>query len=46
MGRVPSDVNMVISACLFPLLMFGAAMGGSLTYNHGVGLSLGRKKIE
>ena len=45
-GHVPSDLNMLMSAALFPMLLFSAAIGGSLTYNHGVGLNLGRKKIE
>lgn len=45
-GKVPSDGGMIMSATLLPLLFFSAAIGGSLTYNHGVGLSLGRKKVE
>jgi uncharacterized membrane protein len=45
-GNVPSQENIVISAVLLPMLMFSAALGGSLTYNHGVGLNLGRKKVE
>lgn len=46
MGKVPTDTGLIISAVLLPLLFFSAAIGGSLTYNHGVGLSLGRKKVE
>lgn len=46
LGKVPSETNMIISAVLLPFLMIAAKIGGSLTYNHGVGLNLGRKKIE
>ena len=45
-GNVPSGLNMTISAVLLPMMLFSASIGGSLTYNHGVGLSLGRKKVE
>lgn len=45
-GNVPSETGMIVSAVLLPMLMFAAAIGGSLTYNHGIGLSLGRKKVE
>ena len=46
LGNVPSETNMIISAVLLPFLMMSAKIGGSLVYNHGVGLNLGRKKIE
>jgi uncharacterized membrane protein len=45
-GYVPSSTNVTISAVLFPLLMASAKAGGTLVYNHGVGLKLGRKKYE
>lgn len=45
-GNVPSTLNMGISAALLPLLMASAKAGGTLVYNHGVGLKLGRKKID
>lgn len=45
-GNVPSTLNITISAVLFPLLMATAKAGGTLVYNHGVGLKLGRKKYE
>jgi hypothetical protein len=46
LGKVPFDMNIYISAALLPLLLFSAKIGGTLTYNHGVGLNLGRKKFE
>ncbi|EXJ91269.1 hypothetical protein A1O1_04379 [Capronia coronata CBS 617.96] len=45
-GRVPSDLNLVISIVLLPLLVTSAKIGGTLVFNHGVGLNLGRKKWE
>lgn len=45
-GRVPSDTNLLISAVLLPLLLVSAKIGGTLVFNHGVGLNLGRKKWE
>ena len=45
-GHIPSDVNMIISATLFPILMASAKAGGTLVYNHGVGLKLGRKTMK
>ncbi|KIX02808.1 uncharacterized protein Z518_08751 [Rhinocladiella mackenziei CBS 650.93] len=45
-GKVPTETNMIISMVLLPLLMMSSKIGGTLTYNHGVGLNLGRKKIE
>lgn len=44
-GHVPSHTNLIISCVLLPMLMMSAKIGGTLTYNHGVGLNLGRKKI-
>jgi len=46
LGKIPTETNMIISAVLLPFLMLAAKMGGALVYNHGVGLNLGRKKIE
>lgn len=37
---------MIISMVLFPMLMASAKAGGSLVYNHGVGLNLGRKSVK
>ncbi|KAL6244320.1 hypothetical protein RBB50_008562 [Rhinocladiella similis] len=45
-GKIPTQTNMLISAVLLPLLMIGAKIGGTLVYNHGVGLHLGRKKFD
>lgn len=45
-GNVPSHMNMIISMCLFPLLMGSAKAGGTLVFNHGVGLNLGRKSTK
>ncbi|KIV90399.1 hypothetical protein PV10_07709 [Exophiala mesophila] len=44
-GKVPTQTNLIISAVLLPFLIIGAKIGGTLTYNHGIGLNLGRKKI-
>ncbi|KAJ9609605.1 hypothetical protein H2200_005933 [Cladophialophora chaetospira] len=46
LGKVPNNTNIIISAVLLPFLMTAAKIGGTLTYNHGVGLNLGRKKFE
>ncbi|KAG9772062.1 hypothetical protein ABEF93_002408 [Exophiala dermatitidis] len=45
-GRVPSQTNLLISVVLLPLLIVSAKIGGTLVFNHGVGLNLGRKKWE
>ncbi|EXJ92888.1 hypothetical protein A1O3_01442 [Capronia epimyces CBS 606.96] len=45
-AKVPSETNLVLSAVLLPLLLASAKIGGSLVFNHGVGLNLGRKKWE
>jgi len=45
-GSVPNGTNMIISAALLPSLLAAAKIGGSLTYNHGVGLQMGRKKAD
>lgn len=45
-GHVPSSVNMIISMILLPMLLASAKAGGTLVYNHGVGLNLGRKTIK
>lgn len=41
--NVPSGLNMLISCVMFPVLMFSANLGGTLTYNYGVGLNIGSK---
>lgn len=45
-GTVPTELNMMISSALLPLLLMSSAAGAHLVFNHGVGLQLGRKKIE
>ncbi|KAK5105164.1 hypothetical protein LTS08_001438 [Lithohypha guttulata] len=45
-GNVPSQMNMIISMVLLPLLMGSAKAGGTLVFNHGVGLNLGRKSTK
>ena len=45
-GKVPSNTNVLLSAILLPSLLSAAKIGGTLVYNHGVGLNLGRKKFE
>jgi uncharacterized membrane protein len=35
--------NVVVSAVSLPVLLYSAGLGGKLVYNHGVGLSLGKK---
>jgi len=45
-GNVPSQMNMIISMCLLPMLFGTAKAGGTLVFNHGVGLNLGRKSVK
>jgi len=45
-GNVPSQMNMIISMCLLPMLLGSAKAGGTLVFNHGVGLHLGRKSTK
>jgi uncharacterized membrane protein len=45
-GHVPNGTNLLISAILPILLINSAKIGGTLVFNHGVGLNLGRKKFE
>ncbi|KIW66697.1 hypothetical protein PV04_06004 [Phialophora macrospora] len=45
-GKIPTNTNLIISAALLPFLLISAKIGGTLVYNHGVGLNLGRKKFE
>ena len=45
-GKTPSEVNMIISMVLLPLLLMSSKAGASLVFNHGVGLNLGRKRFE
>ena len=42
-GLLPSDVNMAISTLALPALLFAANLGGTLVYNHGMGIQLGKK---
>ena len=42
-AKVPTTINVVSALVMLPLLVSSAKAGGSLTYNHGVGLKLGRK---
>ncbi|EXJ68809.1 uncharacterized protein A1O5_07740 [Cladophialophora psammophila CBS 110553] len=46
LGKTPTQTNIIISAILLPALMASAKIGGTLVFNHGVGLNLGRKKFE
>jgi len=46
LGKVPTDLNLILSAVSLPVLLFSAKIGGHLVFNHGVGLHLGRKKVE
>jgi len=39
-GYLPRNVNLCISAVMLPTLLWSAAMGGTLTYNHGAGLNI------
>jgi uncharacterized membrane protein len=45
-GKTPTELNMIISMVLLPMLLMSSKAGASLVYNHGVGLNLGRKKYE
>lgn len=45
-GKTPTTTNIIISAVLLPVLIISAKIGGTLVFNHGVGLNLGRKKFE
>ncbi|KAK5093845.1 hypothetical protein LTR70_006096 [Exophiala xenobiotica] len=45
-GNTPSEMNMIISMCLLPMLLASAKAGGTLVFNHGVGLHLGRKSTK
>ena len=45
-ANVPSEMNMIISMVLLPMLLASAKAGGTLVYNHGVGLNLGRKSTK
>ena len=45
-GLVPSDLNVLISGVLFPVLMYSASLGGRLTYNYGMGMNLAGGKKE
>lgn len=46
LGKVPFQTNVIISAVLLPCLALASKIGGTLVFNHGVGLNLGRKKFE
>jgi uncharacterized membrane protein len=45
-GKTPNQTNLIISMVLLPFLLMSAKIGGTLVFNHGVGLNLGRKKFE
>jgi len=45
-GKIPTQTNIIISALLLPSLITSAKIGGTLVFNHGIGLNLGRKKFE
>lgn len=42
-GNLPSDTNLLISALLLPVLFYAANLGGTLVYNHGMGINLASK---
>ncbi|OAP60223.1 hypothetical protein AYL99_05225 [Fonsecaea erecta] len=46
LGKTPTQTNLMISMALLPALIASAKIGGTLVFNHGVGLNLGRKKFE
>ncbi|KIW32576.1 uncharacterized protein PV07_04106 [Cladophialophora immunda] len=46
LGKIPTQTNLIISMVLLPALMASSKIGGTLVFNHGVGLNLGRKKFE
>ena len=41
---LPSDMNLLISAVLLPILLFSASLGGKLVFNYGVGINLAKTK--
>lgn len=43
-GLLPSDVNLLISVVLLPVLFYSARLGGKLVYNYGVGINLAKPK--
>lgn len=43
-GKTPSFLNFGVACALLPALIMSSKAGASLVFNHGVGLSLGRKK--
>ena len=43
-GKTPTTTNFFIACTMLPALFTSANAGATLVYNHGVGLSLGRKK--
>lgn len=45
-GNVPSHMNMIISMALVAPLLGALKAGGTLVFNHGVGLKLGRKTVK
>ena len=42
-GMAPKGLELLMSVVLFPVLMFSANLGGTLTYNFGVGMNIGKK---
>lgn len=45
-GTTPSELNMLLSVLALPLILAGGSSGAHLVFNHGVGLNLGRKKVD
>lgn len=42
-GEEVTTTDMAISMLSLPILMYSANLGGTLVYNHGVGLSMGKR---
>lgn len=40
---VPTNVNVLISSVSLPALLYSAGLGGTLVYNYGVGLNIGKR---
>jgi uncharacterized membrane protein len=45
-GKTPEFLQFVVACVLFPALTASSKAGAHLVFNHGVGLHLGRKKVE
>lgn len=42
-GLAPTGFSMMLSAIMLPVLMWSANLGGTLTYNYGVGLNMAKR---